>query len=166
MAKSLNFAVNSSKRGITMNLFAYISLGELGKILQRKVGEIGSSLDADKDKVSSQQFEEGERYLELFEDLETVKVMQRFYGSKPQFEEGGVVVKVNVPSRVALPRTGTSIFRFDDGNGENYIEVRTFPVKSDKLRIDNFEDVVFDPKCESYIEDIRCDFDFKSRENA
>ena len=30
---------------------------------------------------------------------------------------------------------------------------------------DNFEDVVFDPNCESYIEDIKCDFDFIARFN-
>lgn len=147
-----------------MNLFAYISLNELGMILQRKVDQIGTGLDSDQDRVCSQEFKEGEKYLELFEDLDTVKTMQKFYGEKPEFVEGGVVVKVNVPRRLALPREGSSIYRFSDGGEENFIEVKTFPVKTDKLRIDNFEDVVFDPNCASYIEDIRCDFDFRSRE--
>ena len=147
-----------------MNLFAYITLDELGKILQRKVEEIGTSLDSEKDRVCSQEFGEGERYLELFEDLNAVETMQRFYGTRPEFSEGGVVVKVNVPKRLVLPREGHSIYRFSENGEESFVEIKTFPVKTEKLRIDNFEDVVFDPNCESYVEDIRCDFDFKSRE--
>ena len=155
------------KRGKTMNLFAYISLGELGKILQRNVGEIGIELDSDENRVCSQEFENGERFLELFEDLDAVKVMQKFYVGKPAFEEGGVVVRVNVPKRIALPREGSSIFKLESGkDGDSFVEVKTYPVKTDSLRIDNFEDVVFDPNCESFIEDIRCDLEFRSRERC
>ena len=149
-----------------MDLFAYISLGELGKILQRNVGEIGIELDSDKNRVCSQEFKSGERFLELFENLDDVKVMQRFYAGKPDFEEGGVVVKVNIPKRLALPRAGSSIFKLEGRDGDSFVEVKTFSVNTNSLRIDNFEDVVFDPNCESFIEDIRCDLEFKSRENG
>ncbi len=165
--KIIEFCVKiHNKGGISMNLFAYISLDELSKILQRNVGEIGSKLGDDENKVSSHELKEDKRYLDMFEDLEVIKIMQRYYGSRPEFSEGGVVVKVNVPSRLALPKKGTSIFRFSEDGEQDFAEVDTFSVRTEKLRIDNFVDVVFDPNCESYVEDIRCDFDFKSREKA
>ena len=147
-----------------MNLFAYISLGELGKVLQRQVADVGSRLDSEPNRVCSQGFDKDEKYLVLFEDLEAIKVMQRFYGDRPEFLEGGVVVRVNVPKRLVLPREGLSIFKFQDKTGENFVEIKTYPIETKSLRIDNFEDVVFDQNCSSFVEDIKEEFNSVSVE--
>ncbi len=148
-----------------MEFFAYVSLSDLGKVMIGQFPEMGVNFRKDADRVCSQNFNAKENYMELFEDLKSVESMQRFYAGKPEFEEGGVVVKIRIPRRLAEQRSGSSILKIQDEGRVDFIEVPTTLIKSKLFRADNFEDAVFDKNCETSVSDIQNEFDFRTKEH-
>lgn len=144
-----------------MKLFAYISLKDLEKILSGDLKEIGIQVGENENRVNSQSGEDGTKYIELFENLEDVSVMQQFNIDNPEYAEGGVLVKVGIPKRLLESRKGCSIFRILDGNQESFFELQTYLVKSGKFRTENFVDAVFDRECMSSVEELEDELNFK-----
>lgn len=144
-----------------MELFAYISLQDLDKILRGKHDEVGKKFDEDSNKVSSHKCREGVNYVELFDDLKNISVLQQYSAGKPEFTEGGVLVRVNVPKRLIASQEGLSIFRVVENGQESFLELKTYPVESKYLRTDNFVDAVFDRDCSSSVEEIEDELNFK-----
>ena len=144
-----------------MKLFAYISLEDLNKIMQGKFVEMGTKAGVDEDRTCSQSCNPEQNYIELFENLEDVRFLQQFHAEKPEFMEGGVLVKVTIPKRLIETRGGSSIFRVKNGEEETYFEIKTFSVESRKFRQDNFEDAVFDRDCASTVDELSGEMSFK-----
>ena len=144
-----------------MELFAYISLQDLDKILRGKHDEVGKRFDEDSNRVSSHNCKEGVNYVELFDDLKNIGVLQQYNAGKPEYQEGGVLVRVNVPKRLLKSQEGTSIFRIQESGQERFLELKTYPVESRYLRTDNFVDAVFDRECSSTVEEIQDELNFK-----
>ena len=144
-----------------MELFAYISLQDLDKILRGNHDEVGRKFDEDSNRVSSHKCQEGVNYVELFDDLKNIGVLQQYNASKPEYQEGGVLVRVNVPKRLIASHDGTSIYRVEERGQEKFLELKTYPVESKYLRTDNFVDAVFDRECSSTVEEIEDELNFK-----
>ena len=144
-----------------MELFAYISLEDLDKILRGKHEEVGKKFDEDSNKVSSHNCREGVNYVELFDDLKNIGVLQQYNASKPEYHDGGVLVRVNIPKRLIVSHEGVSIYKVEEKGQEKYLELKTYPVESKYLRTDNFVDAVFDRECSSTVEEIEGELNFK-----
>ena len=144
-----------------MELFAYISLQDLDKILRGNHDEVGKRFDEDSNKVSSHNCREGVNYVELFDDLKNIGVLQQYNASKPEYHDGGVLVRVNIPKRLIVSHDGISIYRVKEKEQEKFLELRTYPVESKYLRTDNFVDAVFDRECSSTVEEIENELNFK-----
>jgi hypothetical protein len=71
------------------------------------------------------------------------------------------LVRVNVPKRLINSQEGTSIFRVEEKGQEIFLELKTYPVESKYLRTDNFVDAVFDRDCNSTVEEIQDELNFK-----
>ena len=144
-----------------MELFAYISLEDLDKILRGIDDEVGKRFDEDSNKVSSHNCREGVNYVELFDDLKNIGVLQQYNASKPEYHDGGVLVRVNIPKRLIVSHEGVSIYKVEEKGQEKYLELKTYPVESKYLRTDNFVDAVFDRECSSTVEEIEGELNFK-----
>ena len=144
-----------------MKLFAYISLADLNKIMQGRFSEMGARVGSDEDRTCSQACNPEKNYIELFENLEDVRFLQQFHAEKPEFSEGGVLVKVAIPKRFLESRGGSAIFRVKNGEEETYFEIKTFSVEAGKFRQDNFEDAVFDRDCASTVDELSDEMRFK-----
>jgi hypothetical protein len=144
-----------------MELFAYISLEDLDKILRGNHDEVGKMFDEDSNKVSSHNCREGVNYVELFDDLKNIGVLQQYNAGKPEYHDGGVLVRVNIPKRLIVSHEGVSIYKVEEKGQEKYLELKTYPVESKYLRTDNFVDAVFDRECSSTVEEIEGELNFK-----
>ena len=144
-----------------MELFAYISLEDLDKILRGNHDEVGKMFDEDSNKVSSHNCREGVNYVELFDDLKNIGVLQQYNAGKPEYHDGGVLVRVNMPKRLIVSHEGVSIYKVEEKGQEKYLEIKTYPVESKYLRTDNFVDAVFDRECSSTVEEIEGELNFK-----
>jgi hypothetical protein len=144
-----------------MELFAYISLEDLDKILRGNHDEVGKRFDEDSNRVSSHNCREGVNYVELFDDLKNIGVLQQYNAGKPEYHDGGVLVRVNIPKRLIVSHEGVSIYKVEEKGQEKYLELKTYPVESKYLRTDNFVDAVFDRECSSTVEEIEGELNFK-----
>lgn len=144
-----------------MELFAYISLEDLDKILRGNHDEVGKKFDEDSNRVSSHNCREGVNYVELFDDLKNIGVLQQYNAGKPEYHDGGVLVRVNIPKRLIVSHEGVSIYKVEEKGQEKYLELKTYPVESKYLRTDNFVDAVFDRECSSTVEEIEGELNFK-----
>lgn len=144
-----------------MELFAYISLEDLDKILRGNHDEVGKKFDEDSNRVSSHNCREGVNYVELFDDLKNIGVLQQYNAGKPEYHDGGVLVRVNIPKRLIVSHEGVSIYKVEEKGQEKYLELKTYPVESKYLRTENFVDAVFDRECSSTVEEIEGELNFK-----
>lgn len=146
-----------------MNLFAYLSLKDISNFMQGKYAEMGGFVSEDINRVFSQKCKHA-RYLELVEKFEDVVVLQQANAGKPGFEEGGVVVKLRIPTGVVEPRKGVAVHRFFENAQEYFVGVETYLINSKDLRKENFRDFAWDTRCESRIEEIKNQFENKDFE--
>ena len=144
-----------------MELFAYISLKDLDRILRGKYDEVGVRFEDDTNRATSYPYQTGVNYIELFEGLDGIEVLQEYNAYKPDFIEGGVVMRVQIPKKLIGAKDSKSVFRIEERGQERFLELKTYPVQSKHLRTDNFVDAVFDRDCCSTVEEIKDEMDFK-----
>lgn len=145
-----------------MELFSYLSVNDLANLLKGE-GNIGELFANNDYRISYHKCKPGVNYIRLFDKLEDVEVYQDYNKTckNPEFEEGGVIAKVSVPSRLLEGRDGNTVYLVEDKMNDklDFKMVKEYLLNHKNFKLDNIKETAYDKDCSTPVESLKKDLD-------